>query len=134
MRLTVKLPKYKPRKQNRRAQLHLVHTPNIEQMWSKLKNAKFLSTCDIRSGFHHLILKPEHRYKSAFVVDNYGKFEWLRTPFGLSQAPARFNNLMLKIFFEYMEEFVLFYVDDLLIYSVTAEDHLKHIKNGVSKV
>ena len=106
----------------------LVHTPNIEQMWSKLKNAKFLSTCDIRSGFHHLILKPEHRYKSAFVVDNYGKFEWLRTPFGLSQAPARFNNLMLKIFFEYMEEFVLFYVDDLLIYSETAEDHLKHIK------
>ena len=61
-------------------------------------------------------------------MDNYGKFEWLRTPFGLSQAPARFNNLMLKIFFEYMEEFVLFYVDDLLIYSETAEDHLKHIK------
>ena len=106
----------------------LVHPLNIEQMWSKLRKAKFLSTCDIQSGFHHLRLKPEHHYKSAFVVDNYRKFEWLRTPFGLSQAPARFNNLMLKIFFEYMEDFVLFYVDDLLIYSEMAEEHLKHLK------
>ena len=106
----------------------LVHTLNIEQMWSKLRTTKFLSPCDIQSGFHHLRLKPEHCYKSAFVVDNYGKFEWLRTPFGLSQAPARFNNLMLKIFFKYMEDFVLFYVDDLLIYSEMAEEHLKHLK------
>ena len=106
----------------------LVHTPNIEQMWSKLRKAKFLSTYDIQSGFHHLRLKPEHHYKSAFVVDNYRKFEWLRTPFGLSQAPARFNNLMFKIFFEYMEDFMLFYVDDLLIYSEMAEEHLKHLK------
>ena len=106
----------------------LVHTPNIEQMWSKPRKAKFLSTCDIQSGFHHSRLKPEHHYKSAFVVDNYGKFKWLRIPFGLSQAPARFNNLILKIFFEYMEDFMLFYVDDLLIYSEMAEEHLKHLK------
>ena len=105
-----------------------MHTPNIEQMGSKLWNAHFLSTCDIQSGFHHLRLKPEHQYKSAFVVINYGKFEWLRMPFGLSQAPARFNNLMLKIFFEYMEKFVLFYVDDLLIYSETEEEHLEYIR------
>ena len=108
--------------------ISLVHTLNIEQMWSNLRKAKFLLTCNIQSGFHHLGLKPEHHYKSAFVVDNYGKFEWLRTPFGLSQAPARFNNLMLKIFFEYMEDFMLFYVDDLLIYSEMGEEHLKHLK------
>ena len=106
----------------------LVHTPNIEQMWSNLRKDKFLSICNIWSRFHHLRLKPEHRYKNAFVVDNYGKFEWLQTPFGLSQTPEWSNNLVLKIFFEYMEEFVLFYVDDLLMYSETEEEHLEHLR------
>ena len=105
-----------------------MHTPNIDQIWAKLKNEKYFSTLDIRSGFRHMPIKKEDRYETAFVVDSYGKFQWCRTPFGLEQAPARLNSLMLKIFFPYMDKFVIFYVDDLLIFSVTEEEHLEHLR------
>ena len=108
--------------------LALVHTPNIDQIWAKLKNAKYFSTLDIRSGFHHMPIKEEDRHKTAFVVNSYGKFQWCRTPFGLEQAPASFNSLMLKIFFPYMDNFMIFYVDDLLIYSITEQEHLEHLR------
>ena len=108
--------------------LALVHTPNIDQIWAKLKNAKYFSTLDIRSGFHQMPIKKEDRYKMTFVVDSYGRFQWCRMPFGLEQAPARFNSLMLKIFFLYMDKFVIFYVDDLLIFSMTEEEHLEHLR------
>ena len=73
-------------------------------------------------------IEKEDRYKTAFVVDSYRKFQWCRTPFGLEQAPARFNSLMLKIFFPCLGRFVIFYVDDLLILSTTEEEHLKHLR------
>ena len=79
--------------------LALVHTLNIDQIWTKLQNAKYFSTFDIRTGFHHMPINKEDRYKTAFVVDSYGKFQWCRKPFGLEQSPTRFNSLMLKIFF-----------------------------------
>ena len=83
-------------------------------------------------------IKKEDRHKTAFVVDSYGKFQWCRTPFQLEQAPARFNSLMLKIFFPYVGRFVIFYVDDLLIFTTTEEEHLEHLRLvspgcGVSK-
>ena len=108
--------------------LALVHTPNIDQIWAKLKNAKYFSTLDTRSGFHHMPIKKEDRYKTAFVVDSYGKFQWCRTPFGLGQAPARFNSLTLKVFFPYMDKFVIFYVDDLLSFSMMEEEYLEHLR------
>ena len=108
--------------------LALVHMPNIDQMWAKLKNANYFSTLDIRSGFHHMPFKKEDRYKMAFVVDSYGKFQWCRMPFGLKQAPARFNSLMLKIFFLYIDKFVIFYVNNLLIFSMMEEDHLDYLR------
>ena len=108
--------------------LALVHTPNIGQIWAKLKNAKYFSTLDIRSGFHHMPIKKEDRYKTVIVVDSYGKFQWCRTPFGLEQAPTRFNSLMLKNFFPYMDKFVIFYVDDLLIFSMMEEEHIEHLR------
>ena len=111
-----------------RGTLALIHTPNIDQIWAKLKNVKYFSTLDIRSGFHHMPIKKEDRHKTAFVVDSYCKFQWCRTPFGLEQAPARFNSLMLKIFFLYMDNFMIFYVDDLLIYSITEQEHLEHLR------
>ena len=107
--------------------LALVHTPNIDQIWTKLKDARYFSTLDIRSGFHHMPIKKEDRYKTAFVVDSYRKFQWCRTPFDLEQAPARFNSLMLKIFFPYMDKFVIFYIHDLLTFSMM-EEHLEHLR------
>ena len=102
--------------------------PNIDQIWAKLKNAKYFSTLDIRSGFHHMPIKKEDRYKTAFVVDSYGKFQWCRMPFSLEQAPTRYNSLMLKIFFLFIDKFVIFYMDDLRIFSMTEEEHLEHIR------
>ena len=108
--------------------LALVHTPNIDKIWAKLKNTKYFSTLDIRSGFHHMPIKKEDMYKTAFVVDSYGKFQWCRTPFGLEQASARFNTLML------MDRFKIFYVDDLLIFSMTEEEHLEHLRLVFQKI
>ena len=73
-------------------------------------------------------IKKEDRYKTAFVVDSYGKFQGCRMPFGSEQAPARFNSLLHKIFFPYMDKFVILYVDNLLIFSMTEEEHLEHLR------
>ena len=73
--------------------LSLYPLPKIDEMLAKLRGAKVFSTIDLRSGYYHIGLTEASRPKSAFVVP-MGKWEFLRTPFGLSQAPAHFQLLI----------------------------------------
>ena len=76
--------------------LSLIPLPKIDEMYAKLKGAKFFLTIDLRSGYYHIALGKDLRAKMAFVTP-FGKYEFLQVPFGLAQAPAFFQHLMNKV-------------------------------------
>ena len=96
--------------------------PKIDEMFAKLNGAKCFSTIDLRSGYYHIGLTHESRAKSAFVV-LMGKWEFKRTPFGLSQAPAYFQLLIDKVLMG-CSKFAMGYLDDIIIFSNNEIEHL----------
>ena len=85
-----------------------------------------LSTIDLRSGYYHIGLTRESRAKSAFVVP-MGKWQFKHTPFGLSQAPAYFQLLIDKVLMG-CSSFAMGYLDDIIIFSKSEEEHLQYLK------
>ena len=106
--------------------LSLYPLPKIDEMFSKLGGATIFSTIDLRSGYYHIGLTRESRAKSAFVVP-MGKWQFKRTPFGLSQAPAYFQLLIDKVLMG-CSGFTMGYLDDIIIFSKTEEEHLQHLE------
>ena len=98
----------------------------IDEMFSKLGGAKVFSTIDLHSRYYHIGLTHESRAKSAFVVP-MGKWEFKCTPFGLSQAPAYFQLLIDKVLMG-CSSFAMGYLDDIIIYSKSEEEHLQHLE------
>ena len=98
----------------------------IDEMFAKLNGAKCFSTIDLRSRYYHIGLTRESRAKSAFVVP-MGKWEFKRTPFGLSQAPAYFQLLIDKALMG-CSKFAMGYLDDIIIFSNNEIEHLRHIE------
>ena len=106
--------------------LTLYPLPKIDEMFSKLCGAAVFSTIGLRSGYYHIRLTRESRAKSAFVVP-MGKWQFKRTPFGLSQALAYFQLLIDKVLMG-CGEFTMGYLDDIIIFSKNEEDHLHHLE------
>ena len=106
--------------------LSLYPLPKIDEMFSKLGGATIFSTIDLRSGYYHIGLTRESRTKSAFIVP-MGKWQFKHTPFGLSQAPAYFQLLINKVLMG-CSSFVMGYLDDIIIFSKTEEEHLQHLE------
>ena len=106
--------------------LSLYPLPKIDEMFSKLGGATIFSTIDLHSGYYHIGLTRESRAKSAFVVP-MGKWQFKRTPFGLSQAPAYFQLLIDKVLMG-CSSFVMAYLDDIIIFSKTEEEYLQHLE------
>ena len=106
--------------------LSLYPLPKIDEMFSKLGGARIFSTIDLRSGYYHIGLTRESRAKSAFVMP-MGKWQFKRTPFGLSQAPAYFQLLIDKVLMG-CSSFAMGYLDDIIIFSKTEEEHLQHLE------
>ena len=106
--------------------LSLYPLPKIDEMFSKLGGAKIFSTIDLRSGYYHIGLTRESRAKSAFVVP-MGKWQFKRTLFGLSQALAYFQLLIDQVLMG-CSGFAMGYLDDIIIFSKTEEEHLEHLK------
>ena len=99
--------------------------PRVEGIFAKLGKARFFTMLDLKSGYHHIALNDDVITKTAFVMP-LGKYEYLKVPFGLAQAPTYFQNLMNKVLNGL--HFTLAYLDDVIIFSKTAEQHLKHIQ------
>ena len=99
--------------------------PRVEDIFSKLGKAKFFTMLDLMSGYHHIALDQDAVKKTAFVTP-FGKDEYIKVSFGLVQAPAYFQNLMNKVLNGL--HFILAYLDDVIIFSETEEQHLKHIQ------
>ena len=106
--------------------LSLYPLPKIDEMFSKLGGATIFSTIDLRSGYYHIGLTRESRAKSAFVMP-MGKWQFKHMPFGLSQAPVYFQLLIDKVLMG-CSSFAMGYLDDIIIFSKTEEEHLQHLE------
>ena len=105
--------------------------PRVEDILAKLGKAKFFTALDLRSGYHHIALDKESIKKTTFCTP-FGKYEYLKVPFGLAQAPSYFQKLMNKVLNGL--NFAFAYLDDIIIFSNTAEEHLKHIQIIINRL
>ena len=103
-----------------------VPPPRIDEVWDRVGGEKHFSTIDLRSGYQQIRLRETDMSKTAFRT-RYGQFEFPVTPFGLTGAPGCFQKLMNIIFRPCLDKFILVYLDDILIYSKTKEEHLNHL-------
>ena len=106
--------------------ISLVPLPKIDEMYAALHGAKIFTTLDLRSGYYHINLDEESKAKTDFVTP-FGKYEFNSVPFGLAQAPAYFQQLISMVLQD-CRDFAMAYLDDIIIFSRTPEEHLKHIE------
>ena len=99
--------------------------PKVEDIFSQLNGAKYFSTLDLQAGYHLIPLDDSSIPKTAFP-SQFAKYEYIKVPFGLTQAPAYFQELMARILKKF--NFAIAFLDDIIIFSRTAEEHLDHIK------
>ena len=99
--------------------------PKVEDIFSQLNGSKYFSTLDLRAGYHHIGLTTDSIPETAFTSP-FGKYEYIKVPFGLAQAPAYFQELMTGVLKDL--PFAMAYLDDIIIYSSTPEEHLEHIR------
>jgi hypothetical protein len=96
--------------------------PRIDDLFDQLCGACVFSKIDLRSGYHQLKIQGCDIPKTAFIL-RYGLYEYIVMSFGLTNAPTHFMYLMNKVFMEYLDMFVVVFIDDILIYSRSEEEH-----------
>ena len=101
--------------------------PRMEECIDALEGAKYFSTLDLASGYHQVEMAAEDREKTAFTTP-FGLYEWKRLPFGLANAPAHFSRLMQRVMSDHLFQILLIYLDDLLVYSATFDEHLNRLQ------
>jgi hypothetical protein len=107
--------------------------PRIEDLFDQMRGVRVFSKIDLRSGYHHMKIRPSDISKTAFST-RYGLYEFTIMSFGLTNAPSYFMNLMNKVFMEYLDKFVVVFIDDILIYSKNDSDHEEHLRLVLQKL
>lgn len=101
--------------------------PLIDELMDRLQGARYFTKLDVRQGFHRIRMSAESEDLTTFRT-RYGSFKYRVMPFGLSNGPSVFQRFMNTTFFDYLDRFMTAYVDDILIYSRTLEEHKEHVK------
>ncbi|XP_027075821.1 uncharacterized protein [Coffea arabica] len=100
---------------------------HIDELFDQLQGAMVFSKLDLRQGYYQLLIRKEDVSKTAFN-SQYGHYEFTVIPFGLTNAPAAFMHLMHRIFKSYLDRFIVVFINDILVYSKTHEEHVQHLK------
>ncbi|GBG60186.1 hypothetical protein CBR_g3430 [Chara braunii] len=107
--------------------------PRADELFDRLAGNRFFTKIDLRSGYHQIHVVAEDRPKIAFQ-SRFDHYEFTVMPFGLTNAPATFHTAMNDIFKDILEEYVLIYLDDILVYSRTLEDHIRHLRDVLQRL
>ena len=115
------------RKLNKVTVKNKYHLPRIDDLFDQLKSTEYFNKIDLRTRYHQLRVREEDVPKTAFTT-RYEHYEFLVMPFELTNAPAAFMDLMNLIFCAYLDQFVIVFVDEVLIYLRSLEEHKQHLE------
>ena len=107
--------------------------PRIQESLDALVGAQYFSTLDLASGYHQISMDPRDQHKTAFTTP-FSLYEYTRMPMGLASAPATFQRLMQATMSDFAFQFLLVYLDDLLVYSKTFDEHMEHLERLLQRV
>ena len=107
--------------------------PLAEELFDRLSKAEYFTKLDLRSGYWQVRVAKGDETKTTCVT-RYGSFEFLVMSFGLTNAPTTFCNLMNDVLFYFLDSFVVVYLDDIVIYNPTLEDHLIHLEKKFDRL
>jgi hypothetical protein len=107
--------------------------PCIEDLFDQMRGANVFSKIDLHYGYHQMKIRWSDIPKTAFTT-RYGLYEYTVMSFWLTNAPAYFMYLMNKVFMEYLDKFVVVFIEDILIYSKTEEEHKEHLRLVLQKL
>jgi hypothetical protein len=107
--------------------------PRIEDLFDQLRGASVFSKLDLRSGYHQLRIRTSDIPKTTFIT-KYGLYEFMVMSFGLTNAPAYFMYLMNSVFMDYLDKFVVVFIDDILIYSQNEQEHEEQLRKVLQRL
>lgn len=107
--------------------------PRLDDLFDRLRDARYFSALDLEKGYHQMDIKISDIPKTAFRTP-LGHFEFKVMPFGLCNAPASFQTMMDKVYAQEIGHFISVYLDDVLIYSSTWADHMKHLAIALTRL
>jgi hypothetical protein len=107
--------------------------PRIDDLFDRLSEVKLFNRIDLRLGYYQIRI-VEGDEKKTVCHTRYGSYELLVMSFGLTNAPVTFCTLMNDIFQEWLNDFVIIYIDDILVYNNSMEEHVKHLQKMFQKL
>jgi hypothetical protein len=107
--------------------------PLINETLARLSHAKFFTRLDIRQAFHRIRMREENEDLTTFRT-RFSAFKYRVMPFGLINRPASYQHFMNDVLFDYLDKFTSTYLDDILVYSETLEEHKQHVRQVLEKL